>query len=398
MARAKMEASVTQAKTEVGRAQASQAAGAGPVGCGARLTTCEADVAGGAAGASAVMGAAAGGAGPVGGGASGAVAGAAVRSRVGTRFGEAAVAVVGVVPALVVRDLHKTFAPGTPMEKKALCGIDLTLAPGEFCCIIGSNGAGKSTLFNAIAGEFMPDCGSVTLGGRDVTYQPDFKRARRISRVFQDPMRGTAPGLTVAENVALAYMRSRRGGAGAVRRAGGPAGVAGPDGLGLGARLARALGGLGSSLGLALGRSTRAFVREQLASLGFGLEDRMDTKVGLLSGGQRQAVSLLMCTIGEPDLLLLDEHTAALDPVAAERILALTEQVVRERHIATLMVTHNMQQALSVGDRTIVMDAGRIVADISSQRRATMGVSDLLALYREHVGADLASDEMLLTK
>ena len=321
-----------------------------------------------------------------------AVAGAAVRSRAAARMGEVAVAVAGVVPALVVRDLHKTFSPGTPMEKKALCGVDLTLAPGEFGCIIGSNGAGKSTLFNAIAGEFMPDCGSVALSGRDVTYLPDFKRARRISRVFQDPMRGTAPGLTVAENVALAYVRSRRGGSG-------PVGRGGTDGLaGLGARVAGALGSLGSSLGLALGRSTREFVREQLASLGFGLEERMDTKVGLLSGGQRQAVSLLMCTIGEPDLLLLDEHTAALDPVAAERIMALTEQVVRERGIATLMVTHNMQQALSVGDRTIVMDAGRIVADISSQRRTTMGVNDLLALYREHVGADLASDEMLLTK
>ena len=335
----------------------------------AKAMTRGADVSGGAFGVSAAA-ATAGGAGPAGGSASGAVAGTAVRSRVSARFGEAAVAVVGVVPALVVRDLHKTFSPGTPMEKKALRGIDLTLAPGEFGCIIGSNGAGKSTLFNAIAGEFMPDCGSVTLNGRDVTYQPDFKRARRISRVFQDPMRGTAPGLTVAENVALAYMRSRRD------RPAGPLGRLVP----------------------ALGRSTRAFVREQLASLGFGLEDRMDVKVGLLSGGQRQAVSLLMCTIGEPDLLLLDEHTAALDPVAAEHILALTEQVVRERHIATLMVTHNMQQALSVGDRTIVMDAGRIVADISSQRRATMGVSDLLALYREHVGADLASDEMLLTR
>lgn len=293
-----------------------------------------------------------------------AVAGAAVRSRVGSRLDEVVCAVAGVVPALVVRDLHKTFSPGTPMEKKALCGIDLTLAPGEFGCIIGSNGAGKSTLFNAIAGEFMPDRGSVTLNGRDITYQSDFKRARRISRVFQDPMRGTAPGLTVAENVALAYMRSGRGGL----------------------------------LSMALSRKTRAFIREQLASLGFGLEDRMDTKVGLLSGGQRQAVSLLMCTIGEPDLLLLDEHTAALDPVAAERIMALTEQVVRERHVATLMVTHNMSQALSVGDRTIVMDAGRIVADISQQRRATMTLNDLLALYREHVGSELDSDEMLLTK
>ncbi len=307
-----------------------------------------------------------GGVGPVAGGACGAVAGAAARSGAAARFGEAAVAVAGVVPALVVRDLSKTFSPGTPMEKKALCGVDLTLAPGEFACIIGSNGAGKSTLFNAISGEFMPDGGSVMLGGRDITYLPDYKRARRISRVFQDPMRGTAPGLTVAENIAMPYMRA--GGHG------------------------------GSPLRLALGRKTRERIREQLASLGFGLEDRLDTKVGLLSGGQRQAVSLLMCTIGNPDLLLLDEHTAALDPVAAERIMALTEQVVRERGISTLMVTHNMQQALSVGDRTIVMDAGRVVADIPQQRRATMTLSDLMALYRERAGAELASDEMLLTR
>lgn len=291
------------------------------------------------------------------------VAGAAVRARVGSRLGEVATVVAGVVPALKVTGLSKTFAPGTAMEKKALSDIDLTLAPGEFGCIIGSNGAGKSTLFNAISGEFLPDEGSVELSGDDITFLPDYRRARRISRVFQDPMRGTAPGLTVAENVVLAYMRSRHGG-----------------------------------LGLAMTKKTRAFVREQLASLGFGLEDRMDTKVGMLSGGQRQAVSLLMCTIGNPDLLLLDEHTAALDPVAAQRIMELTEQVVRERGVATLMITHNMSQALNVGDRTIVMDSGRIVADISQERRAGMTLDGLLELYRSHVGTELDSDEMLLTK
>ena len=283
--------------------------------------------------------------------------------RAARAMGEAAVEVAGVVPALVVRDLRKTFFPGTAMEKAALTGVDLTMAPGEFACVIGSNGAGKSTLFNAIAGSFLPDAGTVALAGRDITFLPDYKRARRICRVFQDPTQGTAPGLTVAENVALAYMRSGAHG-----------------------------------LRPALGRKTRTFVREQLATLGFGLEDRMDAKVGLLSGGQRQAVALLMSTIGNPDVLLLDEHTAALDPVAARRVMELTQRVVAERGITTLMVTHNMEQALTVGDRTIVMDSGRIVADISSGRRAKMTLDDLLALYREHTGAELADDKIRLTR
>ena len=283
--------------------------------------------------------------------------------RAHSRMGEASVAVAGVVPALSVRGLQKTFFPGTAMEKRALAGVDLTLAPGEFACVIGSNGAGKSTLFNAIAGTFLPDAGSVRLAGRDITYLPDYKRARRICRVFQDPTQGTAPGLTVAENVALAYMRSR-------------------------SRLFRP----------ALDRKTRAFVREQLATLGFGLEDRMDAKVGQLSGGQRQAVALLMSTIGSPDVLLLDEHTAALDPVAAERVMELTQRVVAERGVATLMVTHNMRQALSVGTRTIMMDSGRVVADIDSERRARMTLDDLLALYRDHTGAELADDKIRLTR
>ncbi len=241
--------------------------------------------------------------------------------------------------------------------------MDLDLAQGEFACLIGSNGAGKSTLLNAIAGEFLTDAGTITIAGRDVTFVPEYKRARKVSRVFQDPMRGTAPGLTVAENVALAYMRSDHGG----------------------------------SLHFTMTRARREFFHDQLASLGFGLEDRMDTKVGLLSGGQRQAVSLLMCTIGEPDLLLLDEHTAALDPLAAQRVMELTQLVTSERHIATIMVTHNMALALSVGDRTLVMNEGKIAADVSREQRAGMTVPDLLELYRASTGTELVSDEALLS-
>ncbi len=270
-------------------------------------------------------------------------------------------------PAMVeVRDVTKTFGAGTALEHEVLRGVSLTLRPGEFACMIGSNGAGKSTLLNAIAGEFLTDGGSIVVGGRDVTFDPDFRRARSVSRVFQDPMRGTSPNLTVAENVALAYLRSRGNGH--------------------------------ADLRFAMSKSNRAFIREQLAGLGFGLEERLDDKVGLLSGGQRQAVSLLMCTIGSPDLLLLDEHTAALDPLAAERVMQLTQRIVRERGIATVMVTHNMGQALSVGDRTLVMDEGRIVADVSSAERAGMGVDDLLALYRSRTGEELDSDEVLLSE
>jgi ABC-type uncharacterized transport system ATPase component/ABC-type uncharacterized transport system permease subunit len=261
-------------------------------------------------------------------------------------------------------DVRKTFSRGTALEHEVLRGVDLTLRRGEFACMIGSNGAGKSTLLNAIAGEFLTDEGTIVIGGRDVTFEPDYRRAKLVSRVFQDPMRGTAPDLTVAENVALAYMRSRGKGH--------------------------------ANLRFAMGRSNRAFIRDQLARLGFGLEDRLDDKVGLLSGGQRQAVSLLMCTIGTPDLLLLDEHTAALDPLAARRVMELTEQIVRERDIATIMVTHNVAQALSVGDRTLVMNEGAIVADVDSAARASMSVEDLLRLYRENTGEDLASDEVLL--
>lgn len=258
---------------------------------------------------------------------------------------------------LQATDVHKTFNRGSALEHEVLRGSDLTLRKGEFACMIGSNGAGKSTLLNAIAGEFLTDGGSICIGGRDVTFDADFRRAKLVSRVFQDPMRGTAPGLTVAENVALAYMRSRGNGH--------------------------------ANLRFAMSKQNRDFIRGQLQHLGFGLEERMDDKVGLLSGGQRQAVSLLMCTIGTPDLLLLDEHTAALDPLAAKRVMELTEEMVRKNSIATIMVTHNIAQALSVGDRTIVMNEGRVVADVDEAARKDMGVDDLLQLYRENTGLSL---------
>ncbi|MCI1665919.1 MAG: ATP-binding cassette domain-containing protein [Atopobiaceae bacterium] len=267
------------------------------------------------------------------------------------------------MPTLQVLGLTKTFNPGTPVEHHALNGIDVTLMPGEFACVVGSNGAGKSTMFNAIAGSIIPDGGLVRIAGENVTFKPDFKRARTLSRVFQDPLKGTAPNLTVAENVALAYGRSTK-----------------------------------SSLAFAMRRERREMIHDRLASLGFGLEERMDTKVGTLSGGQRQAVTLLMATIGNPSLLLLDEHTAALDPEATRRILDLTDKIVSAGRITTMMITHNLGDALSMGDRTLVMDDGRIVADVSADERRGMGVDDLLALFRANAGHDLDDDKVLLEK
>lgn len=264
---------------------------------------------------------------------------------------------------LDIRDLTKTFNQGTAMEQRALDGIDLDMDEGEFACIVGSNGAGKSTLFGAIAGSLTPEEGMVRIAGRDVTLMPEHHRARTLSRVFQDPLKGTAPNLTVAENVALAYGRSKA-----------------------------------SSLHFVMNKERREFIRGELAALGFGLEDRMDVKVGMLSGGQRQAVTLLMSTIGKPDLLLLDEHTAALDPEATRRILDLTRQITEERGTTTLMITHNLSDALEMGSRTLVMDSGRIVADVSGEEREAMDVDGLLELYRTSAGHSLDNDEMLFTK
>ena len=252
---------------------------------------------------------------------------------------------------LTISHVSKTFAPGTANEHLALDDISLHLAPGEFVTVIGSNGAGKSTLMNAVSGSFIVDKGRITLGGQDITFVKEHKRAR------------TAPHMTLEENLALAYSRGKR------------------------RRFRRAVNA----------KDTAVF-REALARFGMGLEDRMKTKVGLLSGGQRQAVTLLMCTIVPPRVLLLDEHTAALDPAAAEKVLAITREIVSREKLTTLMITHNIQSALSMGTRTIMMNAGRIVLDIAGEERAHMTVPRLLELYQQKSGAALDTDRILLTQ
>ena len=264
---------------------------------------------------------------------------------------------------LKLTDISKTFNPGTANEKTALDHLSLTVERGDFITIIGSNGAGKSTLFNAICGGFYVDEGSVELDGQDITFLPEHSRARSIGHLFQDPMRGTAPSMTIEENLAVAYLRTARH---------------------KNAFLSR------------VSKADRAMFREKLAMLGMGLEDRMRQPVGLLSGGQRQALTLLMATLVTPKLLLLDEHTAALDPGTAEKVLALTQQVVSERQITCLMVTHNMHQALELGNRTLMMDAGRIVLDVKGQERAGMRVEDLLEKFSVGTGKALDNDRILL--
>ena len=264
---------------------------------------------------------------------------------------------------LRITGIHKTFNPGTVNQKKALDGITLHLAPGDFAAIVGSNGAGKSTLLNAVAGSFYVDEGSIELGGRDITFLPDHRRSRSIGRLFQDPLRGTAPHMTIEENLALAYLRTSRGKAPFSR----------------------------------ISKKDKEFFAEELKLLGMGLEDRMRQPVGLLSGGQRQALTLLMATMVPPQLLLLDEHTAALDPGTAEKVIALTREIVAREHITCLMVTHNMKQALELGNRTLMMNAGRIVLDVSGEERAAMTVEDLLLRFRQGVGQELDNDRMLLS-
>ena len=263
---------------------------------------------------------------------------------------------------LELRDLHKTFNPGTVNEKVALNGVSLTMEAGDFATIVGSNGAGKSTLFNAITGGFIADEGSILLGGQDITFTPEFERSRVIGHLFQDPLKGTAPNMTIEENLALAYLRASE------KRS--PFSV--------------------------VTAKDRAGFREKLAQLELGLEDRMDHPVGLLSGGQRQALTLLMATLVTPKLLLLDEHTAALDPGAAEKILSLTTSIVEENGLTCLMVTHNMQSALELGSRTIMMDAGRVVMDVSGAEREVLEVADLLLRFKEISGKALNNDRMLL--
>ena len=255
--------------------------------------------------------------------------------------------------------ISKTFNPGTVNEKQALHELTLHVKDGDFISIIGANGAGKSTLFNAIAGSFFTDSGRITLGGTDITLQPEHVRAKVIGRLFQDPMRGTAPGMTIEENLALAA-------------------------------------GRGGWLGR-ITKADRALFRDKLAPLGMGLEDRMQHPVGLLSGGQRQALSLMMATINTPKLLLLDEHTAALDPATAEKVLNLTKQIVKDDKLTCLMITHNMQSALELGNRTLMMDGGHIIFDVEGEARTKLTVPDLLVLFREAAGCNLDNDRMMLS-
>ena len=263
--------------------------------------------------------------------------------------------------ALSVQDVRMVFFPGTANEVVALAGIDLEMPAGQFVTVIGSNGAGKSTLLNAVAGTFAVSGGRILLGGRDVTKSKEHVRSRYIGRVFQDPRAGTAPGMSIEENFALAIMRSRR-----------------------------------SRLRRGVTKQRRLDMRAQLSELGMGLEDRLKAQVNKLSGGQRQAMSLLMATVDEPSLLLLDEHTAALDPKVAERIMELTGQVVAERGLTTMMVTHNMELALRYGDRLVMMHGGRIVLDLDDTQKRKLKVSDLVEKFHQVAGNAFAVDRMLL--
>ncbi|MDD6052075.1 MAG: ATP-binding cassette domain-containing protein [Clostridiales bacterium] len=264
---------------------------------------------------------------------------------------------------LELRHVTKTFAKGTVNEHTALRDVCLTVQDDDFITILGSNGAGKSTLFGAIAGTFLVDEGEIRLNGKRIDEQPEHKRARVVGTLFQDPMKGTAPDLTIEENLALACNQTRR-----------------------------------FPLARAVQRRDLRFYREQLSSFGMGLEDRMKMKVGLLSGGQRQALTLLMATIARPQLLLLDEHTAALDPATAQKVMEITVRIVEEQRIPTMMITHNMGQALSVGNRTIMMDAGQIILDIAGLERQAMTVPKLMTMYSGARGKALDNDRMLLSE
>ncbi|NWJ44692.1 MAG: ATP-binding cassette domain-containing protein [Chloroflexi bacterium] len=268
---------------------------------------------------------------------------------------------------LELNSIHKTFNPGDVNEIKALRGIDLTLEVGEFVTVIGSNGAGKSTLLNSVAGVFQPDEGKIYIDNTDVTRWAEHHRARLVGRVFQDPLRGTAASMSIEQNMAIALLRGKRRG-----------------------------------LGQGLRRKDRPVFREHLALLGLGLEDRLQSKVGLLSGGQRQSLTLLMATLTKPRVLLLDEHIAALDPATAEQVLQLTNKLVRDYHLTTLMVTHNMSQALSMGTRTLMMHQGQIILDLRGEERARLTVTDLINKFTELRGKgklddSIVDDELLLS-
>ena len=263
---------------------------------------------------------------------------------------------------LELKNISKTFFPGTVHEKTALDNLNLTLHEGDFVTVIGGNGAGKSTMLNAIAGTFPVDSGTILIDGKDVTRLPEYKRAALLGRVFQDPMMGTAPTMQIQENLALAARRGK------------------PRGLRWG-----------------ITPQEQEMYYQKLKDLDLGLEDRMKAKVGLLSGGQRQALTLLMATMQKPKLLLLDEHTAALDPRTAAKVLELSDRIVAENHLTTLMITHNMKDAIAHGNRLIMMDAGHVVLDISGEDKKKLTVNDLLTLFSKASGTEANDDKLLLS-
>ncbi len=262
---------------------------------------------------------------------------------------------------IAIHGLKVVFGPGTPLEKRALNGVDLDVPAGQFVSVIGSNGAGKSTLLGTLAGDVRPSEGRIEIGGRDAAKLSGTGRARAVARVFQDPLAGSCGALTIEENLALAHARGTRRG-----------------------------------LGLAVTSSRRELFRERLSELGLGLENRLDDQMALLSGGQRQAVSLIMATLARADVLLLDEHTAALDPAMAEFVISLTERVIQETAVTTLMVTHSMRQALDHGDRTVMLHEGRVVLDVSGEERRSMEVEDLLHMFKRMRGAEIDDDALLI--
>lgn len=263
---------------------------------------------------------------------------------------------------LEIKDIYKTFNAGTQNEKCALNGVSLTLNDGDFVTVIGGNGAGKSTTLNAIAGVWPVDCGRILIDGADVTKLSEFKRAKYLGRVFQDPMTGTAATMSIVENMAIAARRGKKRG-----------------------------------LSWGVTREEKEQYREMLKRIDLGLEDRLTSKVGLLSGGQRQALTLLMATIQKPKLLLLDEHTAALDPKTAKKVLELTDEVIKEHSLTALMITHNMKDAIAYGNRLVMMHEGRIIYDVSGEEKKNLKVADLLAKFGQASGGEFANDRMMLS-
>lgn len=264
---------------------------------------------------------------------------------------------------LKISNLQKTFNPGTVNAKTALAGLDLVLNDGDFVTVIGGNGAGKSTMLNAISGVWKPDYGTIEIDGVDVTNMPEHKRAKFLGRVFQDPMMGTAPDMEIAENLGIAARRGTK-----------------------------------RKLRWGIKKTEREEYRKLLATLELGLENRLSSKVGLLSGGQRQAVTLLMATLNRPTLLLLDEHTAALDPKTAAKVLEITNKIVTENNLTTLMITHNMHDAIEYGNRLIMMHEGRVIVDVSGEEKKKLTIPQLLELFEKASGSEFANDKVMLSK